>query len=55
LPEQVALVIGSEPAGVDPAILQIADQVLYIPMAEKKNSLNVSVAFGIAIYRLLGL
>jgi len=55
LPEQVALVVGSEPAGVDPAILQIADQVLYIPMAGEKNSLNVSVAFGIAIYRLLGL
>jgi len=55
LPKQVALVVGSEPAGVDPAILQIADQVLYIPMAGEKTSLNVSVAFGIAIYRLLGL
>jgi TrmH family RNA methyltransferase len=49
------LVVGSEPAGVDPAILQMADQVLYIPMAGEKTSLNVSVAFGIAVYRLLGL
>ena len=55
LPSQVALVAGSEPAGVDPAILQIADQVLYIPMSGEKTSLNVSVAFGIAIYHLLAL
>ncbi len=54
-PRQVVLVVGSEPAGVDPAIQQMADQVLYIPMAGEKTSLNVSVAFGIAIYRLLGL
>lgn len=54
-PGQVVLVVGSEPAGVDPAILQIADQVLYIPMFGDKTSLNVSVAFGIAIYRLLGM
>ena len=52
---QVALVVGSEPAGVDPVILQIADQVLYIPMSGNKTSLNVSIAFGIAVYRLLGL
>lgn len=52
LPRQVALVVGSEPAGVDPAILQIADQVLYIPMSGDKTSLNVSIAFGIAVYQL---
>lgn len=52
LPSQVCLVVGSEPAGVDPAILRIADQVLYIPMSGEKTSLNVSVAFGIAIYHL---
>lgn len=49
---QVCLVVGSEPAGIDPAILRIADQVLYIPMSGEKTSLNVSVAFGIAIYDL---
>lgn len=52
---QVVLVVGNESAGVDPAILQISDQVLYIPMSGDKTSLNVSVAFGIAVYRLLGL
>lgn len=53
LPAQVVLVAGSEPAGVDPAVLRIADQVLFIPMSGAKTSLNVSVAFGIAIYQLL--
>ena len=53
LPSQVALVVGSEPAGVDPAILRLADQVLYIPMFGEKTSLNVSIAFGIAAYHIL--
>jgi len=52
---QIVLVAGNEPAGVDPAILRIADQVLYIPMSGEKTSLNVSVAFGIAVYQLLSL
>ncbi len=55
LPSQVALVVGNEPAGVDPAILRIADQVVYIPMSGEKTSLNVSIAFGIAVYQLLAL
>ena len=53
VPDQVILVVGNEPAGIDPAILRIADQVLYIPMNGEKTSLNVSVAFGIAVYQLL--
>ena len=55
LPGQIVLVAGSEPAGVDPAILRIADQVLYIPMCGEKTSLNVSIAFGIAVYQLRSL
>ena len=55
LPSQVALVVGNEPAGVDPAILRLADQVLYIPMSGGKTSLNVSIAFGIAAYHILAL
>jgi len=52
-PAKVALVVGSEPAGVDPGILAIADQTLYIPMAGQKTSLNVAVAFGVAVYSLM--
>lgn len=52
-PGKVALVVGNEPAGVDPEILALADQTLYIPMAGQKTSLNVSVAYGVAVYGLL--
>lgn len=46
------LVMGNEISGVDPALLKLSDQVLHIPMAGKKDSLNVAVAFGIAVYQL---
>ena len=48
----IALVVGSEPAGVDPAVLAQADTTLSLPMAGIKGSLNVAVAFGIAVYTL---
>jgi len=50
--KSIALVVGSEPAGVDPAVLTLADVVLSLPMAGSKGSLNVAVAFGIAVYFL---
>lgn len=53
LGDRLILAVGSEPAGIDPAIVRLADQVLFIPMAGEKTSLNVSVAFGIAAYYLL--
>lgn len=49
---RVALVVGNEVGGISPAILKLADAALEIPMLGKKESLNVSVAFGIAAYRL---
>lgn len=48
----IALVVGSEPAGVDPAVLDLADAILSLPMSGRKCSLNVAVAFGIAVYFL---
>ena len=50
---KIALVMGSEVRGVPPSILKKTDKILEIPMRGKKESLNVSVSFGIAIYRLL--
>ena len=50
---KIALVVGNEPAGVDPAVIALADQILFIPMDGMKSSLNVSVAFGITAYTLL--
>lgn len=50
--EPIALVVGNEKAGVDPGILALCEQVFFIPMAGRKHSLNVAVAFGIAAYHL---
>jgi tRNA G18 (ribose-2'-O)-methylase SpoU len=49
----IALILGNEVIGVDPGILAQCDKVLYIPMVGQKESLNVAVAFGIAVYYLL--
>jgi len=47
LPETpLALVVGNELCGVDPAVLEECDLVLRLPMRGGKCSLNVSVAFG---------
>lgn len=48
----LALVLGEETRGVAKLILRLCDHVLEIPMLGKKESLNVSVAFGIAAYCL---
>lgn len=49
----ILLVVGNEVSGIDPAIIEASDRVLYIPMVGKKSSLNVAVAFGIAVYTLI--
>lgn len=51
--EKAALIVGHEVKGIDKKVLTLADQILEIPMKGKKESLNVSVAFGIAVYQLL--
>jgi len=47
------LILGNEITGVDPEVLDMCDQIIHIPMHGKKHSLNVEVAFGIAISHLL--
>jgi tRNA G18 (ribose-2'-O)-methylase SpoU len=46
------LVVGNEITGVDPDVLKLCDAHLHIPMVGIKNSLNVAIAFGIAVYSL---
>jgi tRNA G18 (ribose-2'-O)-methylase SpoU len=46
----LALVIGNEVKGVSKKALELSDAVIHLPMAGKKESLNVSVAFGVAGY-----
>ena len=50
---KVAISMGNEVKGLPKGILNRADKVLEIPMRGEKESLNVSVAFGIAIFGLL--
>jgi len=46
------LVVGNEIIGIDPDVLKECDAHLHIPMVGLKNSLNVAIAFGIAVYSL---
>lgn len=48
----IVLVVGNEVSGIDPGIMQLCERSIYIPMLGTKKSLNVAVAFGIAIYML---
>ncbi len=48
----VCLIVGHEVLGVPPVLLEASDRVVHIPMIGKKESLNVSVALGIALYQL---
>jgi 23S rRNA (guanosine2251-2'-O)-methyltransferase len=48
-----ALILGNEVGGIDKGILAECDKIIQIPMKGKKESLNVSVAAGIAIYEIL--
>ena len=49
----VALVVGSEGFGVSKLTKKLSDGVLSLPMKGKINSLNASVAGGVAIYEVL--
>ncbi len=49
----VALVLGNEVKGLSPSALKLCDKIVEIPMKGKKESLNVSVAAGIAMFTLL--
>jgi tRNA G18 (ribose-2'-O)-methylase SpoU len=49
----VAFILGEEVNGLPETILNAVDTIAEIPMAGMKESLNVSVAFGIAVFRIL--
>lgn len=50
--DQFALIVGNEVEGVSPNTLSHSDAVVEIPMQGEKESLNVSVATGIALFKL---
>lgn len=49
----IALIMGSEEDGISDALLRDADELVKIPLKGKIESLNVSVAAGIALYEVL--
>ncbi len=60
-PEQVSptapkappvLIVGNEVTGVDPGIVELADEVICLPMRGHKTSFNAAVAFALAVYAL---
>jgi len=48
----LALIVGNEVEGVADEILALCDTTIYIPMYGKKESLNVSVAAGVALFSI---
>jgi 23S rRNA (guanosine2251-2'-O)-methyltransferase len=51
-PEKIALLLGEEVHGLTDELKRECDVLLEIPMHGKKESFNVSVAAGIALYAL---
>ncbi|MDO8548476.1 MAG: TrmH family RNA methyltransferase [bacterium] len=50
---KLALILGNEVKGLSKSVLKQADVIVEIPMRGKKESLNVSVAAGVALFTLL--
>ncbi len=46
---RIVLIVGNEVTGVDPALLDLCERIVFIPMQGQKRSLNVEVAFGVAV------
>lgn len=49
----LALILGNEVRGLSPALLKGCDKIIQIPMRGKKESLNVSVTAGVALFELI--
>lgn len=51
--EKVVFIMGSEVDGVSKEVLKEVPTIAEIPMLGNKESLNVVIAFGVAVYRIL--
>lgn len=52
-PARIALLLGEEVEGITSDFRDLCDDLIEIPMVGKKESFNVSVATGIALYHLV--
>ena len=53
--EDIVFIIGPEVTGISRDVLNECDVIAEIPMLGTKESLNVTIAFGIGVYHILGL
>ncbi|MBQ8985465.1 TrmH family RNA methyltransferase [Candidatus Saccharibacteria bacterium] len=53
LGNKIILILGEEVGGIDPELHNLINMYVEIPMYGKKESFNVSVATGVALYGLL--
>lgn len=51
-PSKIVLLLGEEVEGISSDLIALCDDLIEIPMKGKKESFNVSVATGIALYAL---
>ncbi len=51
--ENMAIIVGNEIKGIHKNILNKCNQTIYIPMRGKKESLNVAIALGIALFDII--
>jgi 23S rRNA (guanosine2251-2'-O)-methyltransferase len=49
-----AFIVGTEVTGIPKNVLEKCDLIAEIPMRGKKESMNVSVALGVALFKVLG-
>lgn len=52
--EKSAIVLGHERMGLSEKILQLCDEIIFVPMNGVKESLNVGVCMGIVAYEIVG-
>ncbi|MBQ3432918.1 TrmH family RNA methyltransferase, partial [Candidatus Saccharibacteria bacterium] len=53
--DRVVLILGEEVHGIDNSLYELIDLFVEIPMKGRKESFNVSVAAGIAMYGIMNL
>ncbi|MFH0846271.1 MAG: RNA methyltransferase [Patescibacteria group bacterium] len=55
LKKETLFILGNEVEGVSQDILDLCDKIAEIPMRGKKESLNVAVTAGVALFRILNI
>ncbi len=53
LKDKICLAFGNELGGLSPGLIEVADATVHLPLYGLKTSMNVSVAFGVAVYEVV--